>query len=171
MKIKLNSSSEKDVMEGFKEFMQYSKARNLSKATLYYYRSKLNRFCDWLIKDEEIITLDEIIKQTIQRYIINLQMNYNLNDKSINTHLRAVKVFLNYCQQFAYVGDFRVKLIQTQDKVKDTYTNQELKVLLKKPNIKKVNFAEFRTWVTINWNLKNNYKSEGLLVLRFLQFE
>jgi len=48
-----------------------------------------------LINDEKIITLNGINKDTIQKYTINLQVKYDLNAKSINTHLRAVRVFVN----------------------------------------------------------------------------
>jgi site-specific recombinase XerD len=84
MKLKLNSIGKKEVMAGYMEFMHYSKSKNLSDVTLFYYRKKLIRFFEWLINYEEIVALNEANENTVRKYTINLQVNYELNDK--NTH-------------------------------------------------------------------------------------
>lgn len=147
-RIKLTTTN-KTVKEGFNDFIKYKKARNLSPATIDYYRETLSRFILFL----EAEKLNEINKNIIDKYIIYLQNNFNLTNQSINTHLRAVRAFLYYCMELNYLAKFKVEMVETQEKVKDTYTKAELKVLLKKPKIKNTTFAEFRTWVLINWLL------------------
>ena len=43
-----------------------------------------------------------------------------------------------------------IKLYQAGDTIKETYTDEELRVLLQKPNMRKCNFSEYRNWVVIN---------------------
>ena len=38
-------------------------------------------------------------------------------------------------------------------KIKETYTDEELKKLLKKPNLKRCEFNEYKTWVFSNYLL------------------
>ena len=41
-------------------------------------------------------------------------------------------------------------MLRVQQKMKECYSEEELKMLLKKPNIKQCSFAEYRNWVIIN---------------------
>jgi integrase/recombinase XerD len=52
-----------------------------------------------------------------------------------------------------YMPKFKVKLIRQEKKVKNTYTEAELKLLLDKPNVKKCSFAEYRNWAISNYLL------------------
>jgi integrase/recombinase XerD len=52
-----------------------------------------------------------------------------------------------------YLDEFKIQMLKTPDKVKETYTDDELKILLEKPNLKNCDFVEYRTWVMINWLL------------------
>lgn len=136
----LNNPGEKTVIEAFEDFIRYKKAKNLSDSTLIYYHDNIKKFIDWLDTDE----LKEITEDTIQEYTLYLETEFNLSDESVNTYLRAVRVFLYYCMKFGYCKKFKVELIRTQDKVKSTYTQEEIKILLKKPNTNKCNFATYR---------------------------
>jgi len=48
---------------------------------------------------------------------------------------------------------FKVRLIRQEKKVKNTYTDAELKILLAKPDVKKCDFSEYRNWVISNYLL------------------
>jgi len=52
-----------------------------------------------------------------------------------------------------YLHEFKVRLIRFNKKIKETYTNEELDILLKKPNLKSCAFTELRNWVMINYLL------------------
>ena len=44
-----------------------------------------------------------------------------------------------------------MKKYKGEEPIKETYTDEELKILLQKPNMKKCTFAEYRTWVVVNF--------------------
>ena len=49
--------------------------------------------------------------------------------------------------------EFKMYSIKADKKLKETYTDAELKILLEKPDIKKCDFADYRSWVVINFLL------------------
>ena len=50
-----------------------------------------------------------------------------------------------------YTEPFKISLLKADKKIKETYTDSELAILLKKPDVKKCNFSEYRNWVFINY--------------------
>lgn len=128
----------------FEAFMKYKKSINLAEPTLVYYTQKITRFTEWLVNRLEFMS--DLEQEDIYEYIEYLKADFNVNDESVNTHLRAVRAFISYCKL-----PIKVRLIKTQEYVKETYTDEELKIILKKPN--KASFAEFRNWVLVCWLL------------------
>ena len=150
--------------KAFKDFMIYNKARNLAEETLDYYQEKLKRFLSWL---EEIeVELKNIDGKMISRYIIYLESEFDIGDTTVNAHLRAVRTYIYYCQKFDYVKEFKVQLIKTRKKAKETYKDSEIKVLLKKPDTNSCSFAVFRNWVMVNFLLGTGVRLSTLVNLR-----
>jgi len=59
-----------------------------------------------------------------------------------------------------YLPRFKLELIKAEKEIKETYTDDELARLLKKPDMKKTDFKEFRTWVMINYVLATGNRLE-----------
>lgn len=141
----------KTVDEAFNEFIQYGKAKNLSEATIDFYERYYQQFKEFL-NESEIEETNEINKVLIDRMVIYLGSKLS-NAISMNSYIRAVRAFLYYCMKMGYVEQFQIQQIKAEKKVKETYTDEELRMLLDKPNIKKCSFAEYRNWVIINYLL------------------
>jgi len=140
----------KNVCEGFEEFIKYCRVKNLSSKTISYYKECFRKFTEFFSEEK---MLDEITEETIRDYILHLKANTEANNTSINTRLRGLRVMLNYFMKQGYMGSFKINLLKTNKKIKETYTNQELKILLEKPDLKECNFAEYRSWVIVNYLL------------------
>lgn len=61
---------------------------------------------------------------------------------------------------------FKIAMINTEKKIKETYSEQELEKLLKKPNIKRCGFTEYKTWVFINYLLGTGNRISSALNVR-----
>jgi integrase/recombinase XerD len=72
-----------------------------------------------------------------------------------------------------YIRRFKISLISAQKPLKETYTNAELEKLLKKPNIKKCSFSEYRNWVLICYFLGTGNRRRTVCNLKIsdLDFE
>jgi len=146
-----NEGREMSVEKVLKLFLNHSKAKNLSKRTISYYECRFSRFIEFL-EIHEIKKIGQVNNQVVTGFILYLQNRID-NPISINTVLRAVRAVLYYAMKLDYLDEFKIQMLKTPDKVKETYTDDELKILLEKPNLKNCDFVEYRTWVMINWLL------------------
>ena len=146
-----NEGREMSVEKVLRLFLNYSKAKNLSKRTISYYEHRFSRFIEFL-EIHEIKKIGQVNNQVVTGFILYLQNRID-NPISINTVLRAVRAVLYYAMKLDYLDKFKIQMLKTPDKVKETYTDDELKILLEKPNLKNCDFVEYRTWVMINWLL------------------
>ena len=60
-----------------------------------------------------------------------------------------------------YMEHFKMKAIKVDKTHVETYTDDELMVLLKKPNIKKCTFLEYQSWVMTNFLFATGVRKEA----------
>jgi integrase/recombinase XerD len=164
-KIGLKVSSTLDIETAFNEFIRYSKAKNLSPSTIRNYHREFIAFHRWFDGNFE-----DINPTTIILYIEFLQEK-NISIASVNTALRILRVILNYWYEQGYCHSIKVKLLKADETIKDTYTDTEISKLLKKPDIKKAGFTEFRTWVIINFLLGTGCRLSTLIAIRIADID
>lgn len=149
-KLKMNNYYHMTVREGLKNFLNRCKRDNLSNFTSRTYEAHINIFINFVGEDKEV---NEIDKQLIDSFVVYLKEERELKDTSINTYLRSVKSFVNYLISINVVRPFNIKFVKENVYYKDVYSDEELEILLEKPNLKRCTFAEYRTWVYINFLL------------------
>ena len=95
----------------------------------------------------------EITKPTIDSYILYLKEETEVNDITVNTSLRAVRAIIYYWQSLGYCPTFKIMLIIADKKMKETYSDSELRLLLEKPDMKKGggDFSEYRNCKGKTW--------------------
>lgn len=164
------SISSKSINEGFKEFYRYCRIKNLATATLDFYENTIYTFSNFLALDNPISIIDS---GTIDEYILYCRKNTDMNDISINTNLRGLRVIFYYFMRLDYMEEFKIKLPKAEKKIKETYSDSELKLLLKKPNLKDCSFAEYRNWVLVNYLLGTGNRADTIcnLKIKDIDFE
>jgi len=72
-----------------------------------------------------------------------------------------------------YMDKFAIKLLKKERKIKETYTDDELERILKKPDLKKCRFVEYRKWVMANYFIAtgNRLRTAINLQIGHLDFE
>ncbi|MCF8019018.1 MAG: tyrosine-type recombinase/integrase [Vallitaleaceae bacterium] len=141
----IDQSISKTWDEGFKEFLLSCNAKNLSESTIKYYSLAAKQF----IKSTQITNIEEADINIINEYIVELRDHLKI--PTVNTNIRALRTIFYFFMELEYLPRFKIKLLKQQETIKETYTDQELKILLKKPNVKTCTFAEYRDWVIINF--------------------
>lgn len=164
-KINLTRGSNEDLLldEVFEDFITYSNSKNLSEKTIEYYKINYDQFKSFIDDNSQSqdVTVEVLNQELVEAYRLKL-LNQGLATATINSYLRAIRSFLYYTMKFNYIEKFKVNLIRAEDKIKETYTNQELSILLQKPNIEECSFSEYRNWVIINWVLSTGNRSRTL---------
>jgi len=111
----------------------------------------LNIFGEFFDENNSCNIIDS---NTIIEYINFLKTaKPNANFVTINSYLRGIRAILYYCMELGYLSNFKIQLLKTEKKIKITYTDCELALLLKKPNMNSCTFTEYRNWVVTNYLL------------------
>ena len=144
----MNKGRDINYEDAHDEFIRHCKLRNLSDKTIDYYKEVLDVFIKFRGHNEFLVK--EINREIIDEYILYLK-DSGIKDISVNTRLRGIRAFIYWCMERDYLDKYKIKLIKEEEVIKETYTDTEMKLLLKKPNIKTCSFSEYRNWVMINF--------------------
>ncbi len=138
------------------------KARNLSEKTIELYTVHYSVFKRFL-NDEEVLITD-ISLSILDKFTLYLK-DRGCNDITILSYMRNMRSFLYYCMDEKIIDYFKIRLPKAEKRIKETYTDEELEVLLKKPDLKKVKFTEYKTWVFSNYLLATGNRISSALGL------
>lgn len=161
-KISMQKGKNMTVDEGFEMFIKRCIIRNLSAQTVKTYRNHYAVFSKCVGGAEGI---SDITSNTVDDFIIYLKEQNQCNDISINSYLRTIRTFLYYMMEQDYVKKFKIDKLKVDKKIKEVYTDAELKLLLRKPNMKSCSFGEFRMWVFSNFLLGTGMRLSSALNL------
>lgn len=145
----LFGNSEKKTFEKLcEEYQRYGKINNLSPVTLKTYANA----CIYFQRFIGINTLCKNITQTtIDDYKLYL-FDTGISAISVNSYIHNLSPTIKFGIKRGYIfKSIEFREIKAQEKIKDIYTTEELEILLKKPNIRKCGFAEYRNWAIINF--------------------
>lgn len=164
-KLSLKNTEDLTVLEAFKDFKDKCSVKNLSKETIKLYENQFLTFYRFL--NDDTLFISEITAKTVDNFILELRSdNHNCNDITVNSYLRGIRAFLYYCMEMDYLSQFKISIPKVDKKLKETYTDEELKALLKKPNLKSCTFSEYKIWVFSNYLLATGNRISTALDLR-----
>jgi Site-specific recombinase XerD len=70
--------------------------------------------------------------------------------------------------KLGYMQKFIIELLKAEEKIKETYSDSELPILLKKPDIKRCSFSEYRNWVIVNYLLTTGNRASMVINVRIM---
>lgn len=136
------------VEEVFRDFIVSRKSKGLADKTLTSYQSQFQAVARHLDVSIDIAALQ---KSDLDAMIVSMR-DAGLSSNSINSYTRVLKSFFSWCNMEGHTT-LNIPLYKGEETIKETYTDAELAVLLKKPDVRKSTFAEYRNWVIINFLL------------------
>ena len=145
-KIRMNCTATLD--ETFADFLLSRRAKGLAEKTLESYSSQWKAVARHLDTGTDIAALQ---KADLDNMIVSMR-DAGLSPNSINSYTRVLKSFFSWCNEQGLTR-LNIPLYKAEETVKETYSNAELTALLKKPDIRKTTFAEYRDWVIVNFLL------------------
>lgn len=154
------------LQQGLDYFITYYKVKNLSKRTIDSYEECFRYFMDFIQEIySEKINVNDIDKNVLDSYILNMREN-KLKDTTINIRIRSIWCVLYYLMEEEYLERFKIKQVKEDKKAKKVYTDEEIKILLKKPNVKTCKYTEFLTWGIINFLVATGVRSRSVRNVR-----
>ena len=148
--------------EGCNKYLDNCRQRNLREGTIRHYRQSYNQFYKYF---EPETPLRNIKQEDYDKYVVYLIDTLN-NNVSVNSYLRDLITTFHFLMKEEYMDKFEMKSIKVDAPHKDTYTDTELRILLKKPNIKKCSFTEYQCWVMSNFLFSTGVRQRSLINIK-----
>lgn len=149
--------------QGCEEYLDDCKARNLRDGTIKHYVDTMNQLYKYI--DKEML-VEDITQKTFDEFVIALRENKNINDMSLYTYSRDLKTLLYFFMKQDYMSTFKITLVKADKQPIETYTDAELQIMLKKPNLKQCTFQEYKCWVTVNFLLSTGVRQHSLINIK-----
>ena len=151
-KIKLNTAATME--ETFRDFITSRKVKGLADKTIVSYESQFKAIGKHIDTSLDIAALQ---KEDLDTMLVCMR-DSGLSPNSINSYTRVLKSFFSWCNE-QEITTLNIKLYKGEETIKETYTDRELALLMKKPDIRKSTFAEYRDWVIINFLLNSGSRA------------
>lgn len=161
-KLKMKTSKSLTFEEGCNKYLEYCRQRNLREGTINHYRQSYTQFYKFFDPDTPI---EDIDGNSYKRYVLHLRSTLN-NDVSINSYLRDFITTMHYLMNEGYIPHFKMQSIKVDKNHIETYNEQELQLLLKKPNLKKCSFTEYQCWVMTNFLFSTAVRQRSLMNIK-----
>ena len=129
MRIKVDSSV--SFGEEFKRFLLSKKAQGLSEKTLATYQQHFSAIGKHLNTNSLI---DDLTKQDLEKMISSMR-DAGLSSSSIRSYTATLKSFFSWCREEEIIF-LNIPLYKAEETIKETYSDGELEILLKKPNLR-----------------------------------
>ncbi len=158
-KITMKSLENRSIAETIEKFIIQRKVLGVSDKTAMSYHGQFKSLSRHLDLSMPIADLN---KQHLDQMIISLcNQARPISPNTIATYVRIFRVFLGWCRDegLTTVTLQKYKEVET---VKETYTDDELEALLKKPNMNKCKFTEYRDWAIINLLVNNGCRASSI---------
>lgn len=141
------SSESLSLNELFPRFVAAKIAEGVSEKTVDTYHQHWKCIGKHLDLDKSI---GEATQDDINNVVVSMRKR-GLAHNSISSYTRVLRTYLKWCRNQGYT-DVVMPPIKDRETVKETYTDQELLALLRKPS-RNCDFTEYRNWVIINFLL------------------
>ena len=146
-RIKMVKNAGLTLAQMYEQFQKLNKAKNLSPATINHYHQYYLAFSGFAGDSLPVAEIDE---KVILGFVNHMQ-DGGIKDVSINTAIRAVRILVYYGIERGYIQQFRIHTIKSDKPIIETYTHEELRLLLRKPDVRHCSFAQYRNWVLVSF--------------------
>ena len=161
-KLKMTATKTLTFQEGCEKYLEYCRQRNLREGTINHYRQSYTQFYKFFPPETPLEKIDEA---AYKRYVLHLKATLN-NDISINSYLRDFITTMHFLMNEGYASHFKMQAIKVDKSHIETYTENELKLLLKKPDVKKCKFMEYQCWVMTNFLFSTGVRQRSLMNIK-----
>ena len=161
-KLKMKSTKSITFEEGCNKYLEYCRQRNLRQGTINHYRQSYVQFFKFFEPDTPIEEIDE---DAYKRYVLHLKETLD-NDVSINSYLRDFITTVHFLMNEGFIPHFKMQSIKVDKNHIETYNEHELRLLLKKPNLKKCSFTEYQCWVMTNFLFSTAVRQRSLMNIK-----
>ena len=143
---KITMKSSQTMQEAFERFLLFKSAQGLKFKTLESYSANFHAVSKYI---DVSVDIAEIDSHFLDGAIVAMREK-SLSSHTIRSYTASMKAFLSWCNE-ENISQANIKLYKAEETIKETYSDEDLRRLLKRPNAKKCQFPEYRNWVIVNF--------------------
>ena len=147
------------IQEATERFIRHCKVRNLFPQTIKYYTED----CGYFMAHTDVEYIDEVNHDVMEDFIFQ-EIENGKKVSSLNTRIRGLRVFFNFCAERDYMNGFDFPLLKQDKEIKEPYTDAELKKLLARP--RSSSWVEWRMWAAVNYMVGTGNRVSTVLNIR-----
>ena len=144
-RIKMQKRKEITIREAAEQFVIYKTARGVKEVTARNYKLHFHSMSKFLDMDQPLSVLTQ---DALDAFVVRMRES-GLAHNSVCSYLRVFCSFLKWCNEKGFTS-VTMKNIKQEETVKETYTDEELAALLKRPDAS-CTFCRFRSWVIVSF--------------------
>lgn len=148
--------------EGCNKYLENCRQRNLRQGTINHYKQSYTQFYKYF---DPKMPVEDFDATAYKNYVLHLKSILD-NDVSINSYLRDLITTLHFFMNEGYLPHFKMQAIKVDKSHIETYNEQELQLLLKKPSVKKCSFTEYQCWVMTNFLFSTGVRQRSLMCIQ-----
>ena len=152
-KISMNKHNGKTFEEVYAAFITAKTAKGVSDVTIRNYHQNLHNIS---LHFDISTPFDMLTKEMLDEMVVSMRKS-GLAHNTIATYVRQLRTFLNWCNAEG-ITTLTLPNMKEKETVKETYTDEELERLLKKP-ARDCGFCEYRAWVIVNFLLNSGCRA------------
>lgn len=158
----MQSNANMTLREGCEKYLDNCVQRNLSEFTVLHYRESYSHFYKFFGAD---MLIDAMTKDEYDGFLGYLRTITN-NDRTIRCYQRNLMTVLRYLMREGYMESFEMQAVRVGRNSVETYSDEELQILLKKPDMKKCTYLEYQCWTMVNLLFGTGIRQRSLLHLQ-----
>ena len=159
---KMTENTRLTLAEGCDLYLLHCRQRNLREAAIKHYRQSDMKPFTYFDPELPLRDMDESV---YHGYVVYLCETLD-NSVSINSYLRDLITTLHFLMRDGHMASFKMESIRVDQQPVETYSDAELQILLKKPNMKKCTYTEFQSWVMINFLFSTGVRQRSLIHIK-----
>jgi len=161
-KLRMKSGSSITFKEGCEKYLDDCRQRNLRDGTIGHYRQSYTQFYKYF---DPSMPITELTEDRFKKYVVYLRETLD-NDVSINSYLRDLITTLHFLMNEGYIKPYKMQAIKVDRTPVETYSDEELQKLLRKPNLKQCSFTEYQCWVISVFLFSTGVRQRSLMNIR-----
>lgn len=147
------------LQEATDRFIKHCKVKNLREQTIAYYVED----CNYFAAHTEAEYIDEVTYELLEDFVFQ-EIENGKKVSSLNTRIRGLRVFFNFCADREYMEGFKFPLLKEDKEIKETYTDAEIKRLVARPRT--ASWVEWRMWAAVNYMVATGNRISTVINVR-----
>ena len=150
------------IREAMEMFLSDKQSEGIAPATVTSYRNVLEYV--WAKRLDFDTDISELTTENVKAAVSEMART-DLSRNTIRSYTATMQTFLSWTRSNG-LCDAQIRLFKGEDSVPECYSADELKALLKRPNLRECTFVEYRSWVIVNLLVNDGCRASTVRAIR-----